>query len=162
MEEDRAGVERRLRRLANRLCGVGLHARYREVRVVLPALALQRSLRWARVAPSVCGHIINVRGVSSLVGVRLPLWFALLVRAAGPFQLRLASRATRSNTPCGGMALLPILIGVTVGSCKYIMYVDQRWSLMGLVHGAFLFCEGGAAGALMVLLASSTDRKSPK
>lgn len=74
----------------------------------------------------------------SAVGVLLPLLSPTVRCGLEPFQLRFASRATRAHTPCGGMPFRPARNGVTLGSWQYIRYVDQRWSVMTLVHGAFL------------------------
>lgn len=44
----------------------------------------------------------------------------------GPFHVLRAIRATRWHTPFGGTVPGNALNGVTVGSCKYFMYVIQR------------------------------------
>jgi hypothetical protein len=58
-------------------------------------------------------------------------------------------------------------MGVTLGSCRYIMYVDQRCLLMGWVQGALREWTAWTAwtawtGGLMVLLASSGERRVSK
>ena len=44
-----------------------------------------------------------------------------------PFHVLRAKRATLWQTPFGGTVLGSALKGVTVGSCRYFMYVIHRW-----------------------------------
>src|SRR3569833_2802856 len=88
----------------------------------------------------------------SAVGVVLPLLFSLapaaeaLPRALAPLQLRFASRAARAHTPGGGIRLLPMRKGVTLGSWRYRTYVAHRRELIALVQGARRgWPAGGAA-----------------
>lgn len=65
----------------------------------------------------------------SLVGVALRLLgmsLAVLPWGFAPRQLLLASRATRQQTPWGGMPLLEKRMGVTLGSRRYRQYVDHK------------------------------------
>lgn len=105
------------------------------------------------------------------VGVELPLLLSGSGPGSGsakerePFQLLLASLATRMHTPDGGMPLLPTRNGVTLGSCRYVMYVDHRWRDIALVHRPLLRDLAdllGASAGLMVLSTSPGERKRPK
>lgn len=92
-------------------------------------------------AASERGHLDPGFGISWVVGVLLPLRPSLLVsgvnspfEANAPFHVFLACRATRVQIPSGGTVPGSILKGVTVGSCRHIMYVSQRWSSIALVQ----------------------------
>lgn len=52
----------------------------------------------------------------SAVGVLLPLLSPTARCVLDPFQLRFASRATRTHTPWGGIPFRPVRNGVTLGS----------------------------------------------
>ncbi len=130
-EGDRAGVERRFQcRLAACVNGVGLRDMQCMARTPgVDAFSRQSSRRWARVAAQVWGHsmkAVELSAVGVLLPLLLPLTLEAFVRPLAPFQLRFASRATRRQTPWGGMQLLPMRNGVTLGSWRYSTYVDHK------------------------------------